>query len=127
VSSSAENIKWVLAGIAVVGAIVGIAGAYLVYEKKRVKAVEPAILANAWNYDKGVSAFMGGPGRKAFDDLAWVDKNIIDGAVNGTAVGVRSLGGLLRKTQTGFVRNYALGIGVGVVALLGWFLIRGVI
>jgi len=127
VSSSAENIKWVLAGIAVVGAVVGIAGAYLVYEKKRVKAVEPAILANAWNYDQGVSAFMGGPGRKAFDDLAWVDKNVVDGAVNGTAFGVRSLGGLLRKTQTGFVRNYALGIGVGVVALLGWFLIRGVI
>ena len=69
---------------------------------------------------------MGGPGRTAFDDLAWVDQNVVDGAVNGAAFGVRSLAGVLRKAQTGFVRNYALSIGVGVVALLGWFLIRGV-
>ena len=74
---------------------------------------------------RAITAFMGGPGRKAFDDLAWVDKNVVDGAVNGAATECRSIGGAqLRKAQTGFVRNYALGIGVGVVALLGWFLIR---
>ena len=32
----------------------------------------------------------------------------------------------LRRLQTGYVRNYALGIAVGAVALLAWFISRGV-
>jgi hypothetical protein len=32
----------------------------------------------------------------------------------------------LRVVQSGYVRNYALGIGIGAVALLGWFVSRGV-
>ncbi|MEZ5215097.1 MAG: NADH-quinone oxidoreductase subunit L [Ilumatobacteraceae bacterium] len=125
--TTAEDIKWVLAGIAILGAIAGILGAVAVYQQKRVKPVEPAILANGWYYDRAISDFMGGPGRQAFEQVAWVDSNVVDGAVNGSASGVRSLGGLLRKAQTGFVRNYALGISGGVVALMAWFLIRGVL
>ena len=60
--------------------------AWLVYERKQAKAVEPALLANAWYYDEAVTAFMGGPGREAFDAVAWFDANIVDGAVNGTAL-----------------------------------------
>ena len=33
---------------------------------------------------------------------------------------------VLRHLQTGYVRNYALGIGIGAVVLLGWFVSRGV-
>ena len=127
ISEGAEDIKWVLAGIAVAIGLIGIAGAYAVYQKQKAKAIEPAILLNGWYYDQGVTAFMGGPGRKVFGDVAWVDKNIVDGAVNGTALGVRTIGGVLRRTQTGLVRNYALGISIGVTALLAWFLIRGVL
>ncbi len=126
ISAGADDIKWLLAGIAVIGALAGIFLAYTVYQRKRLPAIEPKLLANAWYYDAGVSALMGGPGRVAFEDAAWVDANVVDGAVNGTAFGVRSIGGVVRKLQTGFVRNYALGIGVGVIALLAWFLIRGV-
>ena len=36
----------------------------LVYERHRVKAVEPEILANAWYYDQAVTDFMGGPGSR---------------------------------------------------------------
>ena len=43
------------------------------------------ILADGWRYDPAISAFMGGPGRKAFEAIAWFDKNIVDGAVNGAA------------------------------------------
>ena len=60
--------------------------------------------------------FMGGPGRKAFEDVAWFDANIIDGAVNGAATAVREAAGELRKGQTGFVRGYAAILGIGVVA-----------
>jgi NADH-quinone oxidoreductase subunit L len=100
--------------------------AYLVYQRGKVRAFEPKILADGWEYDRTVSAFMGGPGRKAFDGLAWVDRNIVDGAVNGTARGIRSIGTVTRRVQTGFVRNYALLIGGGAVVMLGWFFLRAV-
>ena len=102
--------------------------ASLVYERGRIKAIEPAILANGWYYDRAVTDFMGGPGRKAFDDAAWFDANIVDGAVNGTAKGIRGIAGELRKGQTGFVRGYAAIIGIGVVGLLAWFVVvRGML
>ncbi len=114
-------------GLAVVTAVacaLAIGLAYLVYQRQKVKAVEPRILADGWHYDRAVSWFMGHPGRKGFEGAAWVDTNIVDGAVNGTATAVRSSGSLLRRTQTGFVRNYALLVGGGVVLLLGWFFLR---
>jgi NADH-quinone oxidoreductase subunit L len=40
-----------LAAIAVVAALVGIAGAVAVYLQKRVRAVEPELLAEGWHYD----------------------------------------------------------------------------
>ncbi len=120
-----EDIKWVLAGIATLGAIVGIIGAYLVYSKQKVKPIEPIILANAWYYDKGISDFMGGPGRDSFEGIAWFDTNVIDGAVNGTGRGVQGVAGVIRRAQSGLVRTYAAIIGVGVVLLLAWFFIRG--
>jgi len=124
-SDASEDIKWVLAAVAVLAAAAGIVAGILVYLKKRVRPVEPAILANGWYYDQAVSDFMGGPGRRAFEGAAWVDRTIVDGAVNGTAMAVRSAAGELRKGQTGFVRSYALWIGAGVVALLTWFVLQG--
>ena len=105
--------------------MVGIIAGVLVYLKKKVKPFEPAILANGWYYDQAVSDFVGGPGRAGFEGAAWVDQNVVDGAVNGAASGVRAAAGVLRKGQSGFIRNYALGIGVGVIALLAWFLLQG--
>ena len=56
-------------------------------------------------------------------DWFWqvVDKSVIDGAVNGVAGGFRALSGVFRRLQTGYVRNYALWMLVGVVVLIFWF------
>jgi NADH-quinone oxidoreductase subunit L len=124
--SGSEDIKWILAGVAVAIGLIGIAAAYMVYSKKKVKAIEPNLLANAWYYDKGVSALMGGPGRKSFDAVAWFDSHIIDGAVNGTGKLVQGVAGIVRKGQSGLVRTYAALIGVGAVAVIAWFVFRGV-
>jgi len=40
---------------------------------------------------------------------------------------VQGAGGFLRRTQTGAVRTYAAAVGLGVVALLVWFFLRGVV
>ena len=48
----------------------------------------------------------------------------IDGLVNGAGWLARFVGNKVRVVQTGFVRNYALGIAGGAVLALGWFLVR---
>ena len=119
--------KWLLLGLAVVIATAGIAASIAVYAKGKFKAVEPQLLADAWRYDSSVSAFVGGPGRKAFDAVAAFDAHIVDGAVVGVGTEVRSASGLLRKVQSGLVRSYAAIIGLGAVLMLAWFLLRGVL
>jgi NADH-quinone oxidoreductase subunit L len=113
-----------LAVAAVVLGLVGIAVASLIYLQRRLKPVEPKVLAHAWYYDEAVSKFVGGPGKAAFEGVAAFDRTVIDGAVNGVAGGVRGLGRVVRVAQSGFVRGYALGMTVGVVIVLGYFLTR---
>jgi NADH-quinone oxidoreductase subunit L len=120
--------KLPLAIIAVAVALLGIGAGYAIYYFKKVKPVEPAILADAWGYDRAVSAFMGGPGRAAFEGVAWADAHVIDGAVNGAGHVVQAAAGQARKVQSGNLRNYAAAVGVGVVLLLVWFVVaRGIL
>ena len=127
-SHSAHDISGILALVAIACAAAGIAAAIMVYTKHKAKPIEPAILANAWGYDKAVSDFMGGPGRKAFDGVAWADAHVVDGAVNGTGALVRGTAGKVRLLQSGNVRNYAAAVGTGVVLLLVWFVVvRGIL
>jgi NADH-quinone oxidoreductase subunit L len=120
----ATGTKVALAIVAMGAAFIGIFGAWLVYLKHKVRAVEPAILAHGWYYDESITRFVGGPGTKGFEAVAWFDRNVIDGAVNGVAALVRVSGRGLRTVQTGFVRSYALGISAGVVVVFGYFLTR---
>jgi len=120
-----EN-KYVLLMVAVLIAATGIAAAFAVYAKKKAKAIEPRVLEQAWFYDAGAAKLIGGPGRAAFNAVAWADAHIVDGAVNGTATLVRNVASQVRKSQSGFTRLYAALMAVGAVALLAWFLYRGV-
>ena len=120
--------KYILVAIAVAAALSGLALAYLVYMKKRIKPWEPTLFANGWYYDDAISWFMGKPGRDGFQAVTDFDAKIVDGAVNGVGVAVRETATEVRKGQTGYVRQYAGIIGIGVVLLLGWFVvIRGIL
>ncbi len=126
--SWAYDNKYLLLGVAVVIALAGIAASVMVYSKNKIAAIEPKVLEQGWYYDKSITAFMGGPGRRIFDGIAWFDAHVVDGAVNGVARLVRGSAGGLRKTQSGYVRQYASALGVAVVLLLVWFVvIRGII
>ena len=50
--------------------------------------------------------------------LTLFDDHGVDGVVEGTALGVGGTGSVLRLTQTGFVRSYALSLLVGVVIVV---------
>ena len=118
--------KWALGITAMVGAAAGISAAVAIYLRGRQdpEVVEKPILADAWHYDRAVSDFMGGPGRKSFEAVSWFDSRIVDGAVDGVGRLVRVSGGRLRRLQTGLVRSYAAGVASGAVLLLLWFLLR---
>jgi NADH-quinone oxidoreductase subunit L len=62
-----------------------------------------------------LAAFLSGP----------VDKTVVDRLFDGLAGTVRVLGSRnLQRVQTGYVRNYALGVVLGVVAVMGYFVSR---
>ena len=118
--------KWVLAIVAIVGSLGGVSAGAAVYIRHRIDParIERPFFARAWRIDELVTNFMGGPGRRAFERTTQFDEQVVDGAVNATGSLVRSAGTRLRAAQTGLVRSYALGIGIGAVGLLAWFISR---
>ncbi len=61
-----------------------------------------------------------------FSRFLWkaFDESVIDGIVNGVASVVRAWGGALRWLQTGLVKDYALSILIGVLVLIGYFVLK---
>lgn len=125
----ATSLKWGLAGVAVAGGLLGIGAAVALFLKRRREdqPAEPALLARGWYYDIGLARFMGGPGRAGFDALAWFDRTVVDGAVNGVAALVRGTGGITRRVQSGFVRAYAGVVAFGAILVVAVMILRGVI
>ena len=120
--------KYLLVGIAIAAAVIGLTLAWLVYSKHRLKAIEPTILAEGWYYDQSISDFVGGPGTAAFDATAAFDQQVVDGAVNGVGTAVVATAKSASTTQTGNMRTYAGYIGIGATLLLAWFVIfRGIL
>jgi NADH-quinone oxidoreductase subunit L len=62
-------------------------------------------------------------GGRLADACSWFDRTIIDGTVNGLGQLTIAAGLRLRRTETGRVQNYALGIAIGLVALAVGYLI----
>jgi NADH-quinone oxidoreductase subunit L len=69
------------------------------------------ILAGGFN---GATRLLSGP----------VDLGVIDGIANFLGDGFKELAAQMRKLQTGFVRNYALSIFIGVIFIIGYLIIR---
>jgi NADH-quinone oxidoreductase subunit L len=118
---------WVLSLTDVAAALIGIIIAYGLWRGANVDqpALEPEFLQRVWYWDDFYDAVIGRPSQKLAAFLAWVvDARVIDGAVNGAAQVVKATGTATRKLQTGYVRNYALGIALGMAALIIFLLSR---
>lgn len=125
--SSAPLTKVLLALVATVAAVGGIAVAVGAWLRSRIPTdkLEPALLENAFYVDAGVSKFVGGPGTAAFEAAAAADRKVVDGAVNGVAKLVRRIGETVRPLQSGYLRHYASGVAVGAIILVIWLALRG--
>jgi NADH-quinone oxidoreductase subunit L len=54
------------------------------------------------------------------------DRGLIDGLiVNGSARTVGALSNVVKRLQTGYLYHYAFVMVVGLVAMIGWFVLRG--
>ncbi len=132
VESSERNIdvpgvvQFTLAAVTCLLCAAAIVLAARVYLQHKLEPVEPEVFAHAYYYDETISDFVGGPGEDAFEKTAEFDKDVIDGAVTGVGSLVERTASKLRLAQTGYVRNYALGIAVGAFILIGLFLTRAV-
>ncbi|HEY5578361.1 MAG TPA: NADH-quinone oxidoreductase subunit L [Acidimicrobiia bacterium] len=123
-----------LAIVVLLAEAVGVAAAALVYLGPvaarvrllgRVRGAWEAIRAG-YHIDELYAAAVASPGEQAAVWAAFAfDARGVDGVVNGVARVVGRLGATVRPLQTGYVRNYALGIAVGATGLAVWLLARG--
>ena len=122
----AYGTKWtiglVATGVAVVGLLAGLRAWVPTWQRPRL---EPAVIRHGWYIDEGVSAAVGGPLTRLANAFSFVlDARVVDGAINGLARVAVGSGRQLRRVQTGYVRNYALGIGIGAAVLLAFVAFR---
>jgi NADH-quinone oxidoreductase subunit L len=123
----ATGTKWILGVVATGAALIGLlSGLGLWRGVVDRPALEPAVLAHGWYIDEGVAVVVSGPLTRMATALGFdVDLGLVDGAVNGVARLTAGTGRQLRRLQTGYVRNYALGIGIGVAVILAYVATRG--
>ena len=90
-------------------------------------AAEPTVLRRAWYIDWAYDRLLARGSTELAEVTALdVETRTIDGAVNGVGALFRSSARVLRKVQTGYVRNYALGLMAGLVLVLAYVVSRTV-
>jgi NADH-quinone oxidoreductase subunit L len=122
-----DSALWALAVTDIAAALIGVIIAYNLWRGAQVDkpALEPAFLQRVWYWDDFYDAVVGRPGQRVATFCAWVvEVRIIDGAVNGAAHLAKVTGTAARRLQTGYARNYALGIAVGLALLIAFMLSR---
>jgi len=120
----------VVTGLAMFAVVIGVSIAIAKYGRKAIPVSAPTDVT-AWTKvarrdllqdDFNEAVFMR-PGQSLTRVLAFLDKRVVDGAVSGVGAMTLRLSGDLRKTQTGYVRSYALLILLGTVAILAAILV----
>jgi len=125
--------EYLLMALSVALALLGIFFAYRFYIKKPELPKSLAqrysfpykILLNKYYVDELYVKIIVNPLLK-FATFLWqfLDIKVIDGIANGLADIVYWFGGMSRKIQTGYVRNYALGMVLGALLVLAYFILR---
>jgi NADH-quinone oxidoreductase subunit L len=126
--------EWLLMGISVGAAAAGIGLAMYFWIGNRPAAANVArsaagvyrLLLNKYYVDELYDAVVVRPINALSTTVLWkgADAALIDGSVNGVGQAVRGTSAVLRRLQSGSVRAYAASLFLGVVLILGWYLLR---
>ncbi len=124
------SIQWISTGLSVLLALLGILGAWLLYGKgfsyKENDNPLYQLVLHKYYIDEILDTIIIKPvlwiGRTASQFL---EGNTLDGGSRGIAWVLRGSSTGLRKLQTGYVRNYAFAIFVGLVLIITYYVVRG--
>jgi len=127
--------EYLLMGISVTIALIGIFLAYTMYIKKRDIPEKLAnsypflyrLLLNKWYVDELYELTVIKP-IHGFSILLWkgVDVAIVDGIVNGVARIIGWFSGVVRYVQSGYVQSYAVSVVLGTVVLILYYFIKAI-
>jgi NADH-quinone oxidoreductase subunit L len=126
-------LEYGMMGISIGIAVVGIALAYIMYLKKpelpgkfvaSFQGLHRAVF-NKWYMDEIYDTLFVNP-TKRLGTFLWkgFDVVVVDGIVNGFGKVVNACSKGLRFTQSGFVHNYALSMVIGVLVIVGIYVLR---
>ncbi len=120
------SLQYILATIDAVVAVIGIVVAWFIWRTRAIQPkLTPAFLKNVWYWDNFYDTIIGRPLTKLSTfSYDVIDTKVIDGAVNGAGALATRSASRLRRIQTGQVRQYALILTAGIVALLIFLLTR---
>jgi NADH-quinone oxidoreductase subunit L len=129
------HFNWLVAGISLVLALLGLGLAWLIYaRKKETTSVDPLHgklglvftgMEHKWWVDELYQAVILNP-YKAFALFMAepVDLGIIDRIGGGLAAGTRALAEGIRKTQNGYIRTYALWMLLGLAVIMTYLFFK---
>jgi NADH-quinone oxidoreductase subunit L len=118
--ATAPAVESWLSAAAMAAALLGIAAALWVYRRRPALASPPArswraTISRGWDFDALYGRLFVHP----FSDLARINRHdVVDRAYGLLAAAVRTLHGLLSRTQTGLVRHYASALAFGAIVLV---------
>ena len=126
--AAAHQLEIILVIVAVASALLGLAVAYWLYirkpdkPEKLAKSVKPVYntLLNKYYVDELYAAVIIKPLMWISTNVLWkfVDVAGIDGAVNGIASGAKDVGDVVRHTQSGNTRSYAVWVVIGALLVI---------
>jgi len=123
-------VQWLSTGLSVGLALLGIGGAWRLYRKgfdyKETKNPLYQLVLNKYYVDEFLILVLIRPilwiGRMA---SRLIERDVLDGGSREVGKAFIGTSGLLRRLQTGYVRNYALAIMFGVLLIIVYYAVRG--
>ena len=127
---AALSVQWLSTGLSVIAALLGILLAWRLYghgfQYKENKNPLYQLVFHKYYVDELLNAIIVQPvlwfGRTA---TRWLEGGVLDGGSREVATLLRGTSAGLRRLQTGYMRNYALAILIGVVLIILYYAVRG--
>jgi NADH-quinone oxidoreductase subunit L len=135
-SHGSEQTEWLLTGISVAAALLGLFLAWFLYVSRpelpaRIAASISGLyrtIANKYYVDEGYYAAFVDPIVDGSRNFLWrtIDAGLIDGTVNGAGSSARAFSDRLRRMQSGNIRSYAGWVALGGALILIYLVSTGV-
>ena len=130
ISTASLSLQWISTGLSLGLGLLGILGAWALYRNGFYYQVNDnplyQLVLNKFYVDEFFILVLVQPvlwiGRTA---SRFIERDALDGGSREVAKIFGGTSGLLRRLQTGYVRNYALAILLGVVLIIVYYAVRG--